>query len=148
MEKIREMNKQDYEITFEDFPIKIPQGEYQAVCYKAVYSNRCWGGRITLYLRFRIIDHEMFDGVELFMACPVHKKKLNYRCKLFQQYSLATGRKPDKSSRFNKNVLLNRVFLIGVRDSVRKDKAGNLLSPDEQYSVVGTIIEPLTGPIA
>ena len=138
------MVKKNDEIIFGEFPPRIEPGDYDAVCYEANYA-RCWGGRKSLYLRFRIIEHSQYEGIELFMVCNINQNKLSYRTKLFKQFKVATGRFPLKGERFNKNIFTKKLYSVSVIDTKRMDDKNKLLPTDEQYSIVITIIEPLVG---
>jgi len=95
----------DFEPTAEDFPPRIPPGEYEAICHKAD-TGTGWGYRRTLYLRFRIYGGE-HDGVDLFLASP-YPDRVRYRHKLHKQWMLAIGGPPPNGQRFSKTVFLNQ----------------------------------------
>lgn len=122
---------------------RIEPGEYDAICYRAEYG-KSWGGRNSLYVKFRIYEGK-YDGVELFMVCSRPKGKLRTRHKLYQQWSLALGRVPIKSERFNKETLPNKMYRVLVRDTNRQFSNGRRMPDYLQYSVVDTILETLTG---
>ncbi len=127
----------------EEFPPRIEPGEYEAVCYK-IETGRSWGGRTNIYIRFRIISGEC-EGIELFLTAPIPNKKYNHRHKYYKQWMLATCRPPHKKETLARKVFRNRLFLIKVRDTKRVDDDGKPLPDFMQYSVVHTIIKPLTG---
>jgi len=132
----------DFEPTSEGFPPRIPPGEYEAICHKAD-SGIGWGYRRTLYLRFRIYGGE-HDGVDLFLASP-YPDRVRYRHKLHKQWMLAIGGPPPNGQRFAKKVFLNRMFKVLVQDTERRHEGGKILPDFAQYSIVKTILEPLTG---
>ena len=126
-----------------DFPPRIKKGLYDAVCFKTEIGP-AWGGRRNLYFRFRIIEGEFMD-VELFMTCPYPKGKLSSNFKYYKQWMLAAGRPPHKREFLKRKVFKNRAFRIIVRDTRRKFDTGKEYPDFMQYSVVDSIVEPLTG---
>jgi len=137
-----EANDKEYGPEAEGFPPRIPAGEYQAICHTAEIGTG-WGYRRTLYLRFRIYGGD-YDGTDLFMPCP-YPDKLRYRHKLYKQWMLAIGGPPTQGQRFSRKVFLNRMFRVLVQDTERRHEGGKVLPDFAQYSVVKTILEPLTG---
>lgn len=124
-------------------PSKIPNGEYEAVC-RAVKIGIGFGGRRTQYWEFCIIGGR-YDGTKLFMPCVCYDRP-TYRTKQWEQWALATGRQPNKRERLSNKAYTNRLFKVLVRTTKRKVAGTNRYLPDYlQYSVVHTIIEPLTG---
>jgi len=132
----------EYGPTAEGFPLRIPPGEYEAVCYK-VENGTGWGYQRKLYFRF-VIHGGRYNDADLFMACS-YPKKISYRTKLYKQWMLALGKPPAKGQRFSHRVFLNRMFKNKVGDTERKHDDGKKLPNFAQYSVVKTILEPLTG---
>lgn len=136
--------KSDDEPIAEKFPPRIEDGEYDAICYKAE-TGRSFGGRRDIYIKFRIYESE-YDGFEVVMVCTYPKGKIRLRHKFYQQWILANGGPPKKGQRLIRGVFLNRMFRVKVRTTKRTYTNTNRLLPDNlQYSVVDTIIEPLTG---
>ena len=122
---------------------RVPAGEYEASCYD-VQKGKSWGQREDIYIKFRLLDRK-YDGTELFMACTFPKdRKMTPRFKYYKQWTIAAGRKPNKRERLVFGVFKKRLFRILVRD-VEKDSNGQPLPEVLKYSVVGTIIEPMTG---
>jgi len=139
------MNRHDDDqdpIAGESLP-RIKPGDYDAVCYK-VGSGRGYGGRKDIYIQFRITEGE-HEGVELFMACTNYGKKIKPRCKYYIQWTIAKGRSPEKGERLSRNIFLNRLYRIRVRDTMRKYKDGTSLPDCVQYSVVESILAVLVG---
>lgn len=144
-QKEKIMSKLEHEeLEAEEMRIRIDEGTYEAICSKSEYGI-CWGGQKKLYLTFCIINHDKYEGAELFLACTKPTKKLSYRFKLHKQWSLALGRVPKKKERFNKDLFLDKLYLIKVGDTKIKGEDGKLLPDFLQYSVVKSIIKPLTG---
>ncbi len=127
----------------EEFPPRIEPGEYEAICYK-IETGRSWGGRTNIYIRFRIVSGEN-EGIELFLTAPIPNKKYNHRHKYYKQWMLAACRPPHKKETLARKVFKNRLFLIKVRDTLRKGEDNQPLPDFMQYSVIDTIIKPLTG---
>jgi len=128
----------------EEFRIRIPPGEYDAICYKTE-TGRSWGGRTDIYILFRIIGGSQ-DGTELFMACTYHpKQKLSLRYKYYQQWMLAKGAPPKKGERLSPKVFCHKMYRVLVRDTERKHSNGQPMADCLQYSVVDSIIETQTG---
>jgi len=130
------------EIIAEAPKIKIPQGNYTAVCYRADYKKTQFGKR--LFLNFRITEGE-YSNMESFMTIPITKNKYRKGTKLYEQWSLAIGRFPYKGEKFNTNVFVNKLYEVKVRNTNCRFSGGKLKPDFMQYSVVGTIIEALTG---
>ncbi len=127
----------------EDFHLRIVPGEYEAVCYK-IETGKSWGSRRSIYLLFRITSGE-FEGVDLFLAAPYPQGKLNLRHKYYQQWMLAACRPPHKKERLSREAFKNRLFLVLVRDTKRKYGNGRMMPDFMKYSVIDTILKPLSG---
>ncbi len=125
-------------------PARIPEGEYDAYCY-AVETGTGHGGQKKVFLKFRIHGGP-YDGTEQFMACNHYpKRELRPRHKYHREWTLAMGRMPHKGERLALKVFPKRLYRVLVRDTQRKHPHGKLMPDALQYSVVDTIIEPLTG---
>ena len=122
---------------------RIPPGEYEGICFKTK-KGPGYGDLPRLYLFFRIQGGE-YHGTELFMVCTHGSRKFSPRTKYYLQWSLANGGPPVKGQRLSPKAFLNKLYLIQVRDTKRKHKGGRVMADFMQYSVVDTIIEPLTG---
>jgi hypothetical protein len=126
-----------------EFYPRIEPGEYDAICYK-VDIALAYGGRRNIYLRFRINGGE-YDGTELFMACSFPKRKLTPNFKYYKQWMLAACRPPYPKERLSRKIFKNRLFRILVRDTRCRFATGKACPDYMQYSVIDSIIEPLTG---
>jgi len=126
-----------------DLPERIEPGEYTAICYRTDYA-KSFGGQRKLYVRFRIWEGP-HTGFELPMICTTLKSNRSYRQKLHEQWSLVLGRTPRKGERFSAKIFKNRMYRVLVRDTLRKFSNGKLKPQYMQYSVVDSILEPLTG---
>ena len=125
-------------------PIKIIPGEYDAICFD-VEHGISWGGRKSIYLKFKIYGGE-FDGAELFMVCTYGiKSKMSYRHKYYQQFSIANGGPPGRGRRLSPSIFKNKMYRVLVRDTDRKFPNQRSMPQFLQYSVVDTILELLTG---
>ena len=121
----------------------IPPVEYKAVCKKAVYKV-CQGGDKRLFIEFVIIVGK-YCGAQLFMVC-LRYPKLRTRHKLYNQWALVLGRKPNDGERLNRKIFEKKVYLISVRNTDKKFSNNNRTMPDFlQYSVVDTILEVIAG---
>jgi len=136
-------NKSGTKQPTKDLPERIEPGEYTAICYRTDYGIS-FGGKRKLYVRFRIWEGP-HAGFELSMICTTLKSNRSYRQKLYDQWSLVLGRTPGKGERFSAKIFKNRMYRVWVRDTTRKMPNGELKPHHMQYSVVDTILEPLTG---
>ena len=127
----------------DEFPIRIPEGIYDAICFKTETAMG-FGGSRKIYFKFRIYGGE-HDGVELFMVCNFPKTKIGKRYKYFDQWMLALGRHPSKGERLSPKIFRNRLFKILVRDTKPRFSNGKFKPDIFKYSVVDSIIEALTG---
>lgn len=119
----------------------IPDGIYQAVAIRHEYSE--FFGRRKLYLWFQIID-ESYIGTKLFMSFNI-PKRITASSKYYKARLIATkGVKPRNNDRMSPNVFKNKAFTIKVRTVVKGSDSKPLLS-DDQYSVVGELIEQSVG---
>lgn len=126
----------------EPLPI-VPPGEYKAVCKKAKYGV-CQGGDKRLFFEFVIIEGK-YCGAQLFMVC-LRYRKLRTRHKLYNQWALVLGRKPNDGERLNRKIFEKKAYLISVRNTDKKFSKINRTMPDFlQYSVVDTILEVIAG---
>jgi len=120
---------------------KIPEGEYEAICTKTEIGKK-W--QRDLYHTFKIHGGK-YDGLELFMKCPFPKGRAKRNSKYYQQWCLANNCLPAKGQRLSRKIFPNRLYLVKVRDTRRRyNNSKELLPPFLQYSVVDTIIKPLT----
>ncbi len=142
IEHVLNDNNMDDGPVAEEFRPRIKPGQYRAICYK-VEAGRGWGFRPTLYFKFRICEGK-HDGLELFMPCP-YPKKINYRHKYYKQWMLANWGLPPKGKQLSKKIFPNRMYRILVIDTKRRHDDGTKLPDFGQYSVISSIIEPLTG---
>jgi hypothetical protein len=122
---------------------RIPPGKYKAICY-AAETGRSFGGRRDIYILFRI-QGSRYDGTELFMACPYPKRKTSPRYKIYDQWSLAMGRLPAKNEKLSGEAFTGKMYEVIVRDTRKKFSDGRPKPDFLQYSVVESIITPLTG---
>lgn len=143
MPTVRKRDKSESSVIADEMRIKIPPGEYQAICYDTKYGIS-FGGRSDLYVKFKIYGGE-FDGIKLFMVCTKPTGKIPMRFKLYTQWSLALGRVPWKGQRFSAKVFRNKMYRVLVRDTKRKFSNKRVMPEYLQYSVVAEITETITG---
>lgn len=122
-----------------EYPPRIPEGEYDAICI-GIETGRSWGGDMDIYIKFRIVDIN-FDGYELFMACSYSKQKMSTRTKYYEQWVLVTARHPSKQDRLNPEIFLNKMYVVKVRDTAPKYSDGTPKPDIFKYSVVDRIIK-------
>ena len=128
----------------DDFPPRIEPGYYDAICYKTKIGL-AFGGRRNLYFRFRIIDGK-YDGLELFMTCTYPDGKLSPNFKYYKQWMLAAERRPHKKEHhLSRKIFKDRIFRVLVRDTKPKYENGKPQPDFMKYSVIDSIIKPLTG---
>lgn len=128
----------------QEFGRSIPEGDYEAICYKVEVGLSGWTKDSKCYLRFRLIGGD-YDGTELFMACTYHKGVVKPRSKYYSQWMLATGRRPAKGEKLSCRVFEKKMYTVHARYTKRKFSDGKPMPPNMQYSVVDTIRETLTG---
>lgn len=136
-------NSEPEDLVAEEPRPRIPPGQYDAYCLRTEFG-RSFGGRRDIYILFKIHGGE-FDGIELFMACTHPKGKVSSRCKYYQQWTLAAGRPPRRREPLSREAFPDRMYRILVRDTRKKHGDGSLMADCVQYSVVDSIVEPLTG---
>jgi len=127
----------------EEFNVLIPGGEYDAVCFKTE-TALSYGGMRKIFIKFRIYSGR-YDGTELFMVCNYPKGKIRRRLKYYEQWMLATGRRPAKREKLSPKVFPGRMYKVLVRDTRPKFADGKPKPGIFKYSVVDTIIEAQTG---
>jgi len=137
------MSEQEQDVIAEAYKSRIRPGYYHAVC-TSVTSGVSFGGRRDIYIRFKIHGGE-YHGTQLYMACTYPKGKMSPRHKYYQQWMLANGGPPEKGQRLGRKIFPHRLYLIVVRDTQKKFPNGKPMPDYMQYSVVDTIIKPLTG---
>jgi hypothetical protein len=126
----------------DEFPIKIPEGIYDAVCYRTETAVS-FGGGTKIYVKFRIYGGE-YNGTELFMVCNYPKGKVRPQLKYYVQWMMAKGRRPYKNESLSPRIFRNRMFKVMVRDAKPKFPDGKLKPDFFRYSIVDTIIEAQT----
>jgi len=127
----------------EDFTARIPEGRYDATCYK-FETGVSFGGVRKIYIKFRIYGGD-FDGVDLFMVCTYPKTKIRPRFKYYTQWILATGRHPSKRERLSPKVFLNKMYRVIVRDTDPKFPDGKSKPDIFKHSIIDSLIEVLAG---
>jgi len=127
----------------EEFYPRIEPGEYQAVCHR-IDTGTTFGNRRCLYFRFRLFGGK-YDGEDLFMVCLLYSAPIPRRSKYYNQWSIAKGRPPIKGERLSREVFKGKLFKVLVRDTLRKFSNNKTMPSQFQYSVVDSILEPLTG---
>jgi hypothetical protein len=125
------------------FPTKIPEGIYNAICYKTE-TAKGFGGETKIYLKFRIFGGEYCD-TELYMVCNYPQRMAKPRLKYYGQWMMAARRHPNKKEKLSPKIFLNRMFKVAVRDTRPKFPNGKFKPDFFKYSVVDTILEALTG---
>jgi len=133
----------DYQATASEFPARIKPGIYEAICISVEYG-RGFGKEMKCYVIFKILGTN-YDGKKLFMAFVRYDSPIRWRSKQYTQWSIALGRQPYKGERFSKKVFINRLFEVKVEDSHPKNPNGSYKPDFLKYSIVSTIIRPLTG---
>jgi hypothetical protein len=122
----------------DDWPL-IPEGEYEAYCYKASFGPGPKTKR-RLYLNLEIQDGE-YAGTKLFMACSWPEgKKPNSRFKVYKQWCLAMERRPEKGERITCKAFVKKFYRVLVRNTKRKSSNDELLPDYLQHSIVDTIL--------
>ena len=114
-------------------PVLIPDGEYQAYCYKyEIKPVRKWKNERRLWLWFEIYEGK-YRGVRIFRSYR-YPEKVSPCSAYYKEWLIASKGKKPRKSRLSPKVFRDKIFLI----SVRRVKSGN-------YSVVGSIKELLAG---
>jgi len=122
---------------------RIPPGKYEANCI-GYEIKPTFKGRRDIFIRFEIYGSK-YSGIVLFMACTYPEGKVRERHKYFKQWTLAARRRPNRDESLNPDVFPGRMYKVLVRDTQRRHSDGTLMAECSQYSVVDSIIEPMTG---
>ncbi|MBU8934155.1 MAG: hypothetical protein KOO62_09140 [candidate division Zixibacteria bacterium] len=132
-----------------ELPEWIPPGEYMLVGCKAEKGPSGWGPGLRMYIHFRVIDDENYEGTMVKLMCPIPDsgdlRTMSFRTKYCEQWVIANGARPKKNERRSPKVFLNRAFRALVRDRKKCFPNGEPYPPSMGYSVVDTLIEPITG---
>lgn len=122
---------------------RIPEGDYEAVCFKAE-SKPYRGSEKRLYLHFEIIDGP-YQGTKLFATYNVKYKSFPIASKYYTDWSIANEALPRRRDRMSATVFKDKLFHVKVRD-VKPTYEDGTHKPDMfHYSVVDRIIEKLAG---
>ncbi len=122
---------------------RIPEGEYEAVCFK-VESKPYRGSEKRLYLHFKIVDGTN-QGTKLFATYNIKYKSFPRASKYYTDWSIANGSLPKRRDRMPGMVFKEKLFCVKVRDA-RPTYDDGTIKPDMfRYSVVDRIIEILSG---
>ncbi len=126
-----------------EYYARIPEGEYDAYCYKTK-EGPGFGGRRNVYVFFRIYGGEYHD-TKLFMACTYPPGKMSPRHKYYQQWVIANGGIPKRGQRLARKVFPKKMYRVLVRDTKKKHSNNRPMAEAIQYSVVDSIVETATG---
>jgi hypothetical protein len=130
--------KQDFEFTMKDqLQPHLPEGEYLVEFLR--HEERTQWKAKKLLLWFKIFLGNKFQGVELFMSCPIPQKKWGSGSKFIRAWALATGKLPDRFDRVSTKVFRGKIFNAQVR-TVTKDSAQNDIPAAAQYSIIDHLI--------
>ena len=143
MEKHRRNSPNSDVLEVKEYPSLIPEGNYEAYCFRSDVF-KCFNGQRKAMLWFRIYGG-LHDGEELFMACSYPYGSKSISLKIYEQWMIAQGRRLRKGERICLEKFTKRMYVVIVRTTARKYKDGQLKPELLQYSVVETILEPLTG---
>lgn len=142
--KNRESDDLDFN-QFASYPDHVPPGEYEATCYDAGIGYMALGVR-KAFLWFRIISGE-HEGKGVLFAANFPLGKKSFGSKIVKQWMFANCRQPRKGEKISLKSFLRRAYRIRVRD-VKNTLSDGTMRPDfMNYSVVETIVRPLTGVI-
>lgn len=141
--KSQTLNPDTDDVPVADSPIpRIESGEYKAIC-KGFDIGWCFGRR-SIYLEF-VIQEGRYHDTKLVMICTYPKAKISHRYKYHRQWIIANGTRPTGKQKLHPDIFPGRMFKVRVRDTQVKHSDGTLMPDCVQYSVVDSIIEPLTG---
>lgn len=136
--------KDEFDIRPKTDPLpRIPEGEYEAVCFK-VEVSRYLGSEKKLYVHFRIINGE-YQGTELFETLNFNYKSFPRGSKYYTDWSIANGKLPIRKDKMSPKVFKEKAFLVKVRDVKPKHEDGTTKPEIFWYSVIDRIIEKVAG---
>ena len=130
--------EQDFEFMMKDqLPQRLPEGEYLVEFLRDEERTQWKTKKLLLY--FKISAFSQFQGVELFMSCPIPEKKWGSGSKFIRAWALATGKLPDRFDRVSTNAFRRKIFNAEVR-TVTKDAAQKDIPVAAQYSKIAHLI--------
>ena len=130
----------------ENYRPLIPNGIYEAQCFK--YDSTFKLGKKTrkTFLHFRIVEPGPHCGKQIFMAFNMpDEKKIRMGSKYYKTWCLVNGwKKPSKNAKMSPRIFKNKIYKIKTRP-VKPKHHGKEMPKDFWYSVVDEIIELVAG---
>jgi len=123
-------------------PPVVPDGDrYEAIFIKSEQAS--FAGQPKVYLKFRLVSPSGFLEEEFYMACNVAARgRWRTSSKFYRSWVLANGKRPIRGDRLSISVFKGKVFQVRMR-RVEKDYRQNPLPPENQYSVIDSLIKVL-----
>lgn len=125
----------------EDYRPLIPNGAYQAQCFK-YDSSFLLGKARKLFLHFRIIEPGEHHGANVFMAFNMpYDHKIKQGSKYYKTWVMVNGwAKPSRRTKMSPRLFLNKVYKVKTR-VVKPSHNGKEMPQAFWYSVVDSIVE-------
>jgi hypothetical protein len=97
-----------------------------------------------MFLFFKLHTPGPFFGAELFMACTIPSEgKWRPSMKYWMNWVLANGKQPLRADRLSTKVFRRKMFRARVRKVIKTSEKGVCRTPEQQYSVISTMLEVL-----
>lgn len=126
-----------------EIPPAIPDGEYELKFVRADESHQ-WNSN-KVFLWFQMLTPGQWQGKEFYMACNARKDgKWGPSHKYMRAWILASGERPRRLGRMSTKVFRDKVFRAQMR-TVTKDSYKRNLTPAQQYSVIGELLQRVGG---
>ncbi len=129
-----------------DIPPLLPEGDHYQVSFVGWDQKALWAGEQRMFLFFKIHTPGPYFGAELYMACTIPSKgKWRPSMKYWMNWVLANGKQPMRKDRLSTKVFRNKIFRARVHKVVKTSEKGISRTPDQQYSVIASLLEVLVG---
>lgn len=138
---MKEKNLPEYSPDSDPRPL-IPEGNYEAVCIKCEVKKYLAKGK-KLYLHYQIINSE-YAGTVLFEPINYNYKSFSSATKYYTEWTVASGRRPQRRDKMSHSVFKDRAFLVKVKTAKPKYNDGAFKPDTLHYSIVDRIVEVYT----
>jgi hypothetical protein len=143
MERNKLMAEFEVKVSDDTTQVLLPNGEIFEVVYLRHEANRCYYSQLKLYIYFKIVTPGKYYGIEIYRVYNQYRVP-NRNSDFIKDCELILGRRLKKNEKASTAIFKKKVLRIRVR-TVKKNRKQEQLPDFQQYSVIDSILEVVTG---